>query len=91
MQNGAHSLKKLADIMGILREDAESFLAAGKNKMISKSGLDVSAIETLIAERNQCRSAKNWARSDEIRDLLQAQDIELKDGPTGTTWSVKNN
>ena len=77
--------------MGILREDAESFLAAGKNKMVSEGGLDVNAIEALIAERNQCRSAKNWARSDEIRDLLLAQNIELKDGPNGTTWSVKGN
>ncbi|OGR16083.1 MAG: cysteine--tRNA ligase [Desulfobacterales bacterium GWB2_56_26] len=87
----ANNLRKLADIMGILREDAESFLAAGKNKMISEGGLDVNAIEALIAERNQCRSAKNWARSDEIRDLLLAQNIELKDGPNGTTWSVKGN
>ncbi len=84
------TLRKLADIMGILREDAETYLAAGKNKMIAESDLDVAAIEALIAERNQCRAAKNWARSDEIRNLLLARNIELKDGPNGTTWSVKS-
>ncbi|EKD39329.1 MAG: hypothetical protein ACD_75C00439G0007 [uncultured bacterium] len=91
LKNGAETLRKLADIMGILREDANTFLAAGKNKKISEGGLNVAAIETLIAERYECRLAKNWARGDEIRDLLLAQNIELKDGPAGTTWSVKNN
>jgi len=91
LKNGATTLRKLADIMGILREDAHGFLVAGKNKKISEVGLDVAAIEQLIAERYTCRLAKNWARSDEIRDLLLAQNIELKDGPDGTTWSVKSN
>jgi cysteinyl-tRNA synthetase len=45
----------------------------------------------LIAERYQCRLDKNWSRSDEIRDELLAQNIELHDGPDGTTWSVKSN
>ncbi|KJS02937.1 MAG: cysteine--tRNA ligase [Desulfobulbaceae bacterium BRH_c16a] len=84
-------LKKLADIMGILREDAQGFLASGKNKKISEGGLDVTDIEKLIAERYESRLAKNWARSDEIRDILLARNIILKDGPDGTTWSVKNN
>jgi cysteinyl-tRNA synthetase len=91
LKNGAATLRKLADIMGILREEASSFLAARKNRKISEGGLDVAAIEKLIAERYECRRAKNWARSDEIRDILLAQNIELKDGPDGTTWSVKSN
>ena len=90
LKDTCRTLKKLADIMGILREDAENFLAAGKNRMIAEGGLDVHAVEALIAERNQCRAAKNWARSDEIRNLLLTRNIELKDGPNGTTWSVKN-
>jgi cysteinyl-tRNA synthetase len=45
----------------------------------------------LIAERVQCRLDKNWSRSDEIRDELLAKNIELQDGPDGTTWSVKTN
>lgn len=91
LKNGAEALRKLANIMGILREEANTFLAAGKNKKISEGGLDVAAIEALIAERYECRLAKNWARGDEIRDLLLAQNIELKDGPAGTTWSVRSN
>ena len=38
-------------------------------------------IEALIAERQAARQAKDWKRSDELRDLLAAQGIELKDTP----------
>ncbi|MCF6254589.1 MAG: cysteine--tRNA ligase, partial [Thiomicrorhabdus sp.] len=44
------------------------------------------AIEQLIVERKEARDNKDFARSDEIRDLLSAQGIELLDSPTGTTW-----
>lgn len=43
-------------------------------------------IDGLIAERNQARKDKNFARSDEIRDTLKAQGIILEDTPQGTRW-----
>jgi len=45
--------------------------------------------EAAIVARNAARKAKNFAESDRIRDELLAQGIVLKDGPTGTTWEVK--
>ncbi|HEY4390545.1 MAG TPA: cysteine--tRNA ligase [Paenibacillus sp.] len=46
-------------------------------------------IEALIAERTEARKAKNWARADEIRDLLDAQGIILEDTPQGMRWRRK--
>lgn len=43
-------------------------------------------IEKLIEERNEARKAKNFARSDEIRDELAARGITLEDTPQGTRW-----
>lgn len=43
-------------------------------------------VDQLIAERNQARKDKNFARSDEIRDLLKEQGIILEDTPQGTRW-----
>lgn len=43
-------------------------------------------IEALIAERNEARKAKNFARSDEIRDMLAARGIVLEDTAQGTRW-----
>lgn len=46
-------------------------------------------VEALIAERNEARKAKNWARADEIRNLLDAKGIILEDTPQGMRWRRK--
>ena len=46
-------------------------------------------IEALIVERGEARKAKNWARADEIRDLLTARGIVLEDTPQGMRWKRK--
>lgn len=41
----------------------------------------------LIRAREEARSSNDWAKSDELRDQLKAQGIEVRDTPTGTIWS----
>jgi len=48
-----------------------------------------SEIQALIDERQAARKAKNFARSDEIRDLLAAQGITLEDTKDGVRWRRK--
>ncbi|MGC6769036.1 cysteine--tRNA ligase [Enterococcus sp. LJL51] len=43
-------------------------------------------VDQLIEERNQARKDRNFARSDEIRDLLKDQGIILEDTQQGTRW-----
>lgn len=45
-------------------------------------------IQGLIAERNAARAAKDFARSDAIRDQLKAAGITLEDAADSTHWSV---
>lgn len=45
-------------------------------------------IQVLIDLRNQARKAKNFELSDQIRDKLLAEGIELKDGRDGTSYVV---
>ena len=40
----------------------------------------------LIDERQQARHAKDWTKSDQLRDELAKRDIQIKDGPT-PIWS----
>ena len=40
----------------------------------------------LIAKRQAAREAKDWAKSDEIRDLLTERGIGVKDTPEGPVW-----
>lgn len=40
----------------------------------------------LLEERNQARVAKDWARSDQLRDELAAKGVSVKDTKEGTQW-----
>ncbi|MBK9120162.1 MAG: cysteine--tRNA ligase [Phycisphaerales bacterium] len=50
------------------------------------SGERDALIQLLVEVRKEARTAKNFALSDLIRDRLRTLDVELKDGPHGTTW-----
>lgn len=75
-------LKKLANQIGLLEQDANVFFKSQP----SQSDLTDDAIQSLIDERAEARKNKDFARSDQIRDELLAQGIELLDSPQGTTW-----
>lgn len=46
-------------------------------------------IESLIEERQEARRQRNFARSDEIRDLLTVKGIVLEDTKEGVRWKRK--
>ncbi len=75
-------LKTLANQVGLLEEAAQQFFKLQP----SDSDLTDEAIEALIEERATARANKDFARSDEVRDLLLEQGIELLDSAKGTSW-----
>ena len=66
------TLVKLCDVLGLKAVKTEEILDK--------------EIEDLIAERQEARKAKNFARADEIRDELLAKGIILKDTREGVKW-----
>jgi cysteinyl-tRNA synthetase len=70
-------------ILGLLGQSAEAWF---KWQPEAGDSLDEAAIEALIVERTEARKAKDFARSDQIRDDLKARGIVLEDGPGGTSW-----
>ncbi|MDE6907707.1 MAG: cysteine--tRNA ligase [Lachnospiraceae bacterium] len=65
-------LLELADILGLILEKEKEILAED--------------VEKLIEERQAARKAKDFARADEIRDMLLAQGIILEDTREGVKW-----
>ncbi|ALG28026.1 MULTISPECIES: cysteine--tRNA ligase [Glutamicibacter] len=47
-------------------------------------------IQAQLAERAQARAAKDWARSDAIRDALAAAGITVLDSADGARWTLNN-
>jgi cysteinyl-tRNA synthetase len=59
--------------------------AAGANE----EGLSEADIDKAVAERNDAKKAKNFKRSDEIRNLLLEKGIVLEDTKDGVRWKRK--
>lgn len=74
-------LREFDAVLGVLELDAG---AAGAG-----AAVDEARVEALIQERGDARKSKDFARADEIRDELASMGVEIKDSPTGTTWSRK--
>lgn len=74
----AFVLKKLGSILGILQGSPEAFLQGDVE--------NAADIDSLIAQREQARASKNWARADEIRQELTAMGIVIEDNAQGTSW-----
>ncbi len=45
-------------------------------------------IQELLSRRVEARKAKDFKKSDELRDLLALKKIRVHDGPTGQSWEV---
>ena len=74
------TLVELAKILGF-----EAQLEEENNNV---AGLSDRQIDDLVQQRNEARKNKNYAKSDRIRDELQAQGITLIDKPGGATvWN----
>lgn len=70
-----HVLDKFDLVLGIFGVEKEDFLDE--------------EIEKLIEERQEARHQRNFARSDEIRDLLAEKGIILEDTKDGVRWKRK--
>jgi cysteinyl-tRNA synthetase len=58
-------------------------------ELLASFALTDERISELIAERNQARAARDFARADEVRQQLAASGILLEDTPSGVRWRRK--
>ena len=73
--------KEMTSIIGILEEDP-----GAKTEAVKDADEDAAAIESLIAERQEARKAKDFKKADAIRDELAQKGILLEDTPQGVRW-----
>ncbi len=81
--------RQCGQILGILTLPPKDFLEQEQKRLLNDKGLSTEEIEGLIAERNQARKEKDWARADRLRDRLNELKVSLKDTPQGTVWEIE--
>lgn len=77
-----------AEITALFTEPAEQFLAVLDDMLIRQRNINREEVSSLVEQRVMARDAKDWAKSDEIRDKLLEIGIEIHDTPEGTHWEV---
>ena len=77
------NLIRATNLIGVCQSNYEDWMSA-KNR-----NLDEEKINILISERLEAKKIKDFERADQIRQELLDMNIEIKDGPQGTEWSIK--
>ena len=67
------------DILGLQEDHASN---AGREEAFA------GAVNLLLAERQEAKANKDWAKSDRIRNELAALGFEIKDGKNGAEWKL---
>ena len=79
--------KKLQDnLLGLFSDLGNNVLGLFNKKEIDSDF--ESKIENMIIQRNKARFAKDWEKSDSIRDKLTSLGVEIQDTSDGTTWKL---
>jgi cysteinyl-tRNA synthetase len=81
-------IRSVGDALGIFAADPRAYLAERRARLIQRRGIDVAAVERLLADRVAARAAKDFQRSDAIRAELAELGVALHDTPQGTDWTV---
>ena len=81
-EQAATTLIKLGRVLGFFRELQQSL--EDKTPDLSRQLIDL-----LISYRLEARAAKDWAKSDKIRDDLAVLGILINDTKEGSTWNIK--
>lgn len=81
-------VKKFGKLMSLFQEPAGEFLIKLDDLLLKKMNLERAVIDALVAERAKAREAKDFAKSDELRNQLTAMGISVSDTPTGSFWEV---
>ncbi|HQT68392.1 MAG: cysteine--tRNA ligase [Rhodospirillales bacterium 20-60-12] len=78
----ASDMKAAGLLLGIFNHTEAEWFQGGQDH----AGQDRQRIDAMIEERRAARAAKNFARADELRKILDAEGIIVEDSAIGTSW-----
>ncbi|MCA9601361.1 MAG: class I tRNA ligase family protein, partial [Myxococcales bacterium] len=74
--------------LGLGAQDVRQVLLGIRERRARSRGIEGERVDSLIRERAEARTAKDFQRADALRKELQELGVELLDTPEGTSWRV---
>ncbi len=81
-------VRKFGGVMSLFQEPAQEFLTKLDDLLLKKLQLERTDIDALVEDRAKARSAKDFAKSDELRKKLNELNIAVSDLAEGSFWEV---
>jgi cysteinyl-tRNA synthetase len=75
-------------LMAMFQESPAAYLTSLDDRLLAEKGLTRSDVDAWVAERSAVRAAKDFKKSDELRDALLAKGIAVSDTAQGSIWEV---
>jgi cysteinyl-tRNA synthetase len=82
-------IRDLGHVLGLFFDSLEKVEREGLKiaaRVAGKEPMTLDAVSALITERVEVRAAKDFARSDEIRKVLNEHGVDVLDSKTGSSW-----
>jgi len=84
----ARGIERVTNWLGLLQSAPSDYRARTRDLRAKRRGVSIADIERKVNEREQARQARDFARSDALRDELNAWGVVVRDSPTGATWTI---
>ncbi len=78
------------DVFGLLNESPETFIDNARRSGAKDLSITEEEIEELVQARSDARRNKDFKQADDIRNRLLEAGILIEDGPSGSSWRVKD-
>ncbi|MFV0420757.1 cysteine--tRNA ligase [Oleidesulfovibrio sp.] len=75
-------------VLGLFSASPAAFLGELRDCKAARRNIEAAKVEQLLVERQEARKAKDFARSDAIRDELAQMGVEVQDTPAGAVWDI---
>ncbi len=81
-------VRDLGLLMSLFQKPAHDFLKELDDLLLQKMGILRTDVDRLVAERAEARQAKDFTKSDDLRQKLTQMGISVMDLPQGSFWEV---